>query len=123
MAIGAMLGAALRWSTAQVLGPDGYDPALLIVNIAGTAALGALTGLRPGMLTTRTEALLGAGVCGALTTWSALALRTAQQYHDGRWAVATIWLAANLVIGFAVAAAARSLLRRAGGSRIPGATP
>lgn len=97
IAIGAVVGAGLRWSLAEAMGPGGVDAALLCVNLFGAALLAALTSMRTGSLDPRLEALLGAGFCGALTTWSSLALRTASRYHDGVLAAPTLWLLANLV--------------------------
>lgn len=123
--LGAMVGAVLRWSVTRLLGPDALDAALLVVNVAGCAALGYLTALvrrpagvapAPTRRTTpgrTTEAFLGAGLCGSLTTWSSLALTTAEHLRDGAWATGGSWLAVNLVVGLAAAVAGRHLAGRA----------
>lgn len=110
--VGAAAGAGIRWALTTALGPSGVDAALLTVNLTGAALLGLLTGARPGALDARTEALLGAGFCGALTTWSSLALRTATEYRAGYWLGSSVWLVANLIGGVAMAVTARMLLRR-----------
>lgn len=81
--------------------------ALLLVNLTGAAVLALLTTMRPGSLNARTEALVAAGFCGAFTTWSSLALRTASRYHDGIWLGPTLWLLANLICGLGLVVAIR----------------
>lgn len=112
IAIGAMAGAGIRWALTQALGPGGVDPALLAVNLTGSLLLGILSGARPATVSARTEALLGAGFCGALTTWSSLALHTATQYRAGSWLAPSVWLLANLAGGVALALLARRATRR-----------
>ena len=107
IAVGAATGAGIRWALTRALGPGGVDAALLTVNLAGVTLLGLLTGARPGAVDARTEALLGAGFCGALTTWSSLALHTATEFRAGSWVEPSVWLTANLVGGVALAVAAR----------------
>jgi CrcB protein len=112
IAVGAAAGAGIRWALTRALGPGGVDAALLTVNLLGATLLGLLTGARPGAVDARTEALLGAGFCGALTTWSALALHTATELRSGSWIEPSVWLTANLVGGVVLAVAARGVLRR-----------
>jgi CrcB protein len=112
IAIGAAAGAGIRWALTRALGPGGVDAALLVVNLTGVTLLGLLTGARPGAVDARTEALLGAGFCGALTTWSSLALHTATEFRAGSWIEPSAWLTANLVGGVALAVGARRVSRR-----------
>ncbi len=71
VAVGGSLGAALRYAVGRVApGPR----ATLLVNVAGSLLLGAVAAGSPGWLLT----LLGSGVAGALTTYSAFALETVQ---------------------------------------------
>lgn len=112
IAVGAAVGAGSRWALTRALGPGGVDVALLTVNLVGATLLGLLAGARPGAVYARTEALLGAGFCGALTTWSSLALHTATEFRAGSWIGPSVWLTANLVGGVALAAAARRISRR-----------
>ncbi|MEZ5239597.1 MAG: CrcB family protein [Microthrixaceae bacterium] len=114
VALGAVLGASLRWVVTGLLGDAGTDVGLLLVNLTGTTLLAVVTALRPGVVSARTTALLSAGLCGALTTWSSLALRTATRIDAGAWAPALGWLAANLVAGVAVASGVRTWAGRSG---------
>ena len=80
VALGAALGAPLRFLTAHFL--DGRLPwGTVLVNVVGSFVLGALTGSGlDGELT----ALLGTGFCGGLTTYSAFAVQTHERgLRDG----------------------------------------
>ncbi len=77
VALGAALGAPLRYVTAHLL--DGRLPwGTVLVNVAGSFLLGLFGGMA---LTGATIAFLGAGFCGGLTTYSAFAVQT----HDRGW--------------------------------------
>jgi fluoride exporter len=74
VALGAALGAPLRYAIARRW-DDRFPRGTLAVNVLGSAALGLLVSLTPSGHTT---ALLGTGLCGGFTTYSAFAL----QVHD-----------------------------------------
>jgi CrcB protein len=101
VAAGAALGAPLRFLAAHWL--DGRLPwGTLLVNVAGSALLGLFSGLALGE---HLWAFLGVGFCGALTTYSALAV---QAVHLGRrrgavsFAVTVSVALAACALGFAV---------------------
>ena len=76
VALGAAVGAPLRFLTAQLL--DGRLPwGTMLVNVVGAFLLGLVTGLG---LDAEAVALFGTGFCGALTTYSAFAV---QAYERG----------------------------------------
>jgi CrcB protein len=112
VALGAMLGAGIRWAAVLGLGDGGVGPAILAVNVVGCLVLGVVAELPPRDVDTDTRALLGAGLCGALTTWSALAVEVAGDLRAGDWTAGLGWLGANLSAGIAAAVAGRALGRR-----------
>lgn len=74
VALGAALGAPLRYVTAHLL--DGrLHWGTILVNLVGSFLLGLFSGLA---LSGSTMALLGTGFCGGLTTYSAFAVHV----HD-----------------------------------------
>lgn len=112
VALGAMAGAGIRWAAIRAFGADSIDAVLLGVNVAGCFALGIIAELPPPELDTRTKALLGAGLCGSLTTWSSLAVETAAGLRAGEWLAAPVWMALNLSVGITAAVLGRELGRR-----------
>ncbi|MEV4676247.1 MULTISPECIES: fluoride efflux transporter FluC [Actinomadura] len=98
---GGAVGASMRY----VL--DGYVKATagksmpwgtLAVNLLGAGALGALHGAGTG---TYVEALMGTGLCGALTTFSTFELDTVHLIQDGAYTRAAVNAAGSLILGFA----------------------
>ncbi|WP_067433928.1 fluoride efflux transporter FluC [Nocardioides jensenii] len=74
VALGAAVGAPLRYVTGHVLDRD-LPIGTLLVNVVGSFALGVLSALG---LTGHTMALLGVGFCGGLTTYSSFAVQTSR---------------------------------------------
>ena len=95
VALGAAAGAPLRYLVSLWLpGPR----ATLLVNVAGSAVLGALVHPSPGV-----AALVGTGFCGALTTFSTFAVEVAQTRS---WR----YLGTTLVLCLAAAGFSRSVV-------------
>ncbi len=100
VAIGAGLGATLRFWVAHHL--DGRFPrGTLLVNVAGSFVLGLLVGAAasPDAL-----ALLGTGLCGGLTTYSAFAVHTRDQARAGGAGRGAAYAAATVVLAVAACA-------------------
>ena len=76
VAAGGSVGASLRYLAGHLADrPTGLPLGTIAVNLAGSLLLGLLTGLS---LEGSAATLLGAGVCGALTTYSSFVV----QAHD-----------------------------------------
>jgi CrcB protein len=73
VAVGAAVGAPLRFLVASALDRRDLPYGTLLVNVAGSFLLGLFVGL--GVDGDRL-ALLGTGFCGGFTTYSAFALQT-----------------------------------------------
>lgn len=97
VAAGGAVGAVVRHLL--TLAPWGARHGVLIANTVGSSGLGALVAVvdSPVVLL-----LLGTGLCGALTTWSTLAVQTEElgRRSPGR-AVAFVTL--NLILGLGAA--------------------
>ncbi|TDC55768.1 CrcB family protein [Actinomadura sp. KC345] len=98
---GGAVGAALRYVV------DGYVKAAagkslpwgtLAVNLLGAGALGAVGGAGSG---TYVAALMGTGLCGALTTFSTFELDTVHLIQDRSYTKAAINAVGSLLLGFA----------------------
>ena len=75
VALGAAVGAPVRYVVADLL-DERLPWGTIVVNVGGSLLLGVLSGLA---LNGAMMALLGAGFCGALTTYSAFAVQTHQR--------------------------------------------
>ncbi len=111
--LGAMMGAPLRYVLDLVVrwwlrsGDDDLPWGTLVVNLVGSAVIGALAGAtvgRPG--TGAVTALVGTGFCGALTTFSALSYETVRLVETGRALQGVAYATGSLVAGVAVCWAA-----------------
>ncbi|MGH3872439.1 MAG: fluoride efflux transporter FluC [Pseudonocardiaceae bacterium] len=106
VAFGAAIGAPLRYLIDRAVQAR-HDMRLpwgtLAVNVAGSAILGglAVTGLHtPAPVL----ALVGTGLCGALTTYSTFGYQTVRLLQDRARLVAVVNVAASVVAGLGAAA-------------------
>ena len=106
--LGGALGALARRGllVALPVSEHGWPWATFAANLAGTAVLGLLLAaaqhLPPRAVLLRP--FLGAGFCGALTTFSALQLELIRLGRNGHAALAVGYVAASLAGGLALAA-------------------
>lgn len=104
VALGAAVGAPLRYVAGHHL--DGRWPlGTLLVNVAGSFLVGLFAALA---LSGHQTALAGTGFCGALTTWSSLAVRSVElgPRRGTAYALGTVVLAVGAAAaGFLVAQA------------------
>ncbi len=110
VALAGALGVLARYGIASAW-PAG-DPALAAIaaiNVAGSFALGVLTGV--DWWTTEARTAVGAGFLGGFTTYSTFSVQAVLTADDGRWAVAVAYVAASLVLGLAAAAAGYAITR------------
>jgi fluoride exporter len=115
VAVGGAVGAPLRYLIDSLIDPP-IDTAvrvetnprmpwgILTVNTVGSAALGLLAGLALGT-GSAPWLLLGVGLCGALTTWSALSWDTAQLIRRRAPALAAANVVASVIAGLAAVTA------------------
>jgi CrcB protein len=97
-------GTLLRAALEEVLPhhPGGWPWGTFLANLAGAFVLGLVARrLRSGPA----YALLGAGVCGSLTTFSTLQLQLYDLLDGGHAAVAGAYLAATVACGLAAVVA------------------
>ena len=105
---GALVGAPLRVWVTRTAARLGRDPGLgtLVVNVVGSAVLGALTGATG--VGAATLALVGTGFCGALTTFSTFGADVLRLADARRLLGALGYVATTLVLGLGAAALAWS---------------
>jgi CrcB protein len=98
VALGGGLGAWLRFAAGRLAGPSDFPFATLGVNIAGCFAMGLLAGwlARQDGGTEGWRLLLGVGLLGGFTTFSAFSLEIVQLAQRGAWASAALYVFASL---------------------------
>ncbi|HVP03465.1 MAG TPA: fluoride efflux transporter CrcB [Solirubrobacteraceae bacterium] len=114
---GGFLGAATRAEVGVALPhtPGSWPWATFLVNVAGAFLLGYLaTRLQERLpLSAYRRPFLGTGVCGALTTFSAMQLELLQMLDRGRLALAALYAGSSILAGFLGVAVATNIVRRA----------
>lgn len=113
--LGGAAGSGLRYLVAQWLPTAvGTLPlSTLIVNVVGSAVLGALTMLasQHTALSREWMVLLGTGLCGGFTTFSTFTVELLSMADHGRLGLATVYALLSLLLGLAAAAGAAALVR------------
>lgn len=106
-AVAGGLGAAARFALDTVLTRrlrDGWAR-LMIVNVSGSVLLGLIAGLATArVMDPDLQLVLGAGLLGGYTTFSAASLATAQLAEERRWA-ASLLSSVGMLAGSTAAAA------------------
>lgn len=106
IAVGGLAGAATRWAIVEAA-PDGGLPwAILAVNLAGSLLLGGVIAAwmaRPTGASPHLRLAVSTGFCGALTTFSTLAVDLAGRIRSDEWDSALIWGIGSIAAGVAAA--------------------
>lgn len=105
--LGAAIGAPVRYLADRAIQAR-FDPVLpwgtLVVNVVGSLALGALTGLAGGHdVPGEVSLLVGTGLCGALTTYSTFGYETVRLVAVGARLYALVNVGVAVTTGFAAA--------------------
>ncbi|HLL68297.1 MAG TPA: fluoride efflux transporter CrcB [Micromonosporaceae bacterium] len=107
VALGAAIGAPLRYLVDRAVQARHNSPApwgTFVVNVAGSLILGVLAGgAAAGAVPGTVTALLGTGLCGALTTYSTFGYETVRLIEGGAGRYAVLNVAASLAAGLAAA--------------------
>ena len=108
VALGAGVGAVLRHIAETAFGPDRWTRfpwPTFSVNVVGSFILGAVVAAQAsGSVSTDVLLLVGAGGCGALTTYSGFAYRVVEETVAERPRLAGTYVVASVVCCVAAAA-------------------
>jgi len=113
--IGGALGAPLRylvdrWVTSRTE-QHRFPYGTLLVNVAGCFVLGVVVaGVSRSGWSTSTQALLGTGFCGGLTTFSTFSVETVELFGGKRPPFASLYVVASVVLGISAAALGGALI-------------
>ena len=122
VALGGGLGAWLRFLTGvawtRAIGPaaaSAFPLATLSVNVIGSLAMGLLAGwlARTGTAGEPWRLLLGVGVLGGFTTFSAFSLDALKLWQSGQPTQALIYTAASVLLSLTAVALGAALARGA----------
>lgn len=111
--LGGAMGAAARYgvSLAVAAGAGGRWPwATLAVNILGGFAMGVLVGAARGEHK-ELQLLLGTGVLGGFTTFSAFSIESVRLIEQGEWPAAALYIGASVLGSLLACVAGLSLAR------------
>lgn len=119
VAAGAVVGAPLRYlvdRAVQARHGSAFPWGTFLVNAAGCLLLGLLAGLAAaGAASPQLRLFLGAGLCGALTTYSTFSYETVRLARGSAGRLAVLNAAGSLAVGLAAVYAGAAL-----GSALPG---
>jgi fluoride exporter len=115
--VGGFAGALARGALAQAIAdrPDRWPWATFAVNVLGAFLLGYfITRLQERLPPSAYgRALLGTGLCGALTTFSTMMAELLGMVEGGHWALAGSYAVASVAGGLAAVFLSTKLVRRA----------
>jgi CrcB protein len=100
VALGAAVGAPLRYLVDRALAGSRFPRGTLVVNVAGSFLLGLLIGLP---VDAWVAALLGSGFCGALTTYSTFGWQTLTLAGEGARRLALANMVVSILAGLLAA--------------------
>jgi fluoride exporter len=113
-ALAGGVGAGLRYlvDVLVVGGRPGRMPlGILIVNVSGSFALGALTGLGTGLVDSEAAWIVGVGLLGGYTTFSTVSAESVLLQQSGEARRGWLNAVGTLVLGVAAAAAGLAVAR------------
>jgi CrcB protein len=101
VAAGGAVGAWLRFALGRMIGPAPFPVATLTINVLGSVAMGLLAGwlARHGENGEPWRLLLGVGLLGGFTTFSAFSLEVVTLAQRGTVGQAALYIALSLVGG------------------------
>ena len=117
--VGGTVGTLARWALAELLGePGGLTAGVALANVLGALAMGVLVGRLPRLGLSplrrqRLRTLLGTGVLGGFTTYSALAVHCADLVRESNLDRAVVHGLGSVLLGVVAAAVGLGLGARA----------
>ena len=102
VALGGAAGAMARFALAEWIAyraGGGFPWGTLVVNVAGSLALGLVLGAFPAAAQWPARALLATGFCGAFTTFSTFGYETVSLLQARQHAAAAVYVTGSVLAG------------------------
>ncbi|WP_245779472.1 fluoride efflux transporter CrcB [Halostagnicola kamekurae] len=90
---GGAIGAVARYAVDQALAGDRFPVSTLVVNVAGSFALGLVVF---ASLDSEATLLIGTGACGSFTTYSSFSVQSVQLWERGERLRASLYALGTL---------------------------
>jgi fluoride exporter len=105
VAAGGGIGAALRYLVALFFKSQSFPWSTLLVNVAGSFALGIILALsfKSGGLSSGAKLFLATGLCGGFTTFSTFSVENFTLMQEGKFGMALIYITASILAGILAA--------------------
>lgn len=112
--LGGALGAGARYGVGRLVPAGDWPWATLIVNIGGGLAMGVLAGLiGRGIAGEPARLLLGVGLLGGFTTFSAFSLELVTMVERGAWGLALGYALVSVIAAALAVIAGMAIIRAA----------
>ena len=108
VAAGGAIGALLRYGVVQLVmhvNPQPFPIGTMLVNIAGSFAIGLLMARYAVMDSESSRLFLVTGVLGGFTTFSAFSWDTMQLIERGAWAQVILYVGGSVILSLVAVAA------------------
>ncbi len=117
VALGAVLGANLRYGVARYVGrvvPIDFPLSTLLINITGSFILGAffMWAREHSYVNSNWRLVVAVGFCGGYTTFSSFAWESYALMREGRWEIAALNIAASNLLGLLAVIAGAMLVSK-----------
>lgn len=105
ISVGGAAGTLCRLGVANLVGVRSLPVATLVVNVAGSFALGFVLAWATPRMTPAASSALSVGFLGGFTTFSTFAMEAVALHEDGRAAAAVLYVAVSVALGLGAAVA------------------
>ena len=101
--IGGFVGSVLRYlvSLLPIKPTNGFPLGTLVINVAGSFAIGLITALsiKSGDISPRWILFMKAGICGGFTTFSTFSLEAGHLLQNGKVWLGCLYIVASVLLG------------------------
>ena len=116
VAVGGAIGSVARYLLTVISTSIPGGSTMLgttVANLLGCAAIGAFAEyvVAVGHISEQSQLAIRVGFLGGLTTFSTFAMESAALADSGRWQLSGLYVAANLLLGWAILIAAAGLVK------------